>query len=211
MKKFLLVILILAIFLPSYSDTRTKTNPYSNMPTARIEPDVSYVPNTLEELENSSPYIVKAILLDDSKQRLRKLSFGGKSYTTFGITVSSLVITGVYKGDLHFGEVIKLGEYYYSAENGGKNTLFYFENYIPSTVGKEYLFFLAAAKNNDAFWSGIYSPVFFERGRYPIMRKWFFQEKKSIDSMTNEELNLGKGDPSEYKAFYKLVSEKYMK
>ncbi len=74
------------------------------------------------------------------------------------------------------------------------------------------MFFLVDESKSGDWWSGIYSPVSWERGRYPVPEQTFgVMKEKSVDSMSNEELNLGQDDSSEYKALYEQVIKKYMK
>ncbi len=135
MKKFIFIILVLAIILPSYSDVKIITDPYLNIQTARIDPDVLYVPNTVEELEEAGQYIVQGTLLNDAEQKTKAYKNEAKPY--FGITVSSFKIDKVYKGDLKEGAIIKLGEKYFTYDYNNKKTICHFGNYMPSEVGKE--------------------------------------------------------------------------
>lgn len=191
--------------IPVTTPTTSTLSRNRNVKSAQIEADVIFSPQTLKEVEEYSTYIVQGILLDDASQKLRYYD----NLPVFGITVSSFKITKVYKGNLKTGDMIQLGEKYYSVGDGGDEIIYHFGNYMPSEVGKEYLFFLADHSTSGDWWKDIYSPISWEKGRYPVLSE-NLMDRDSIDSMTNEELNLGKDDATDYKNIYKEVIAKYM-
>jgi len=176
-----------------------------NIPIVQIDADTAVNVKELNELENNSQLIVKGVLHDDGKVKFAEE--GGT--VLFGITVSSLEITETYKGNLSKGDIVKLGEAYYTTTEDGADKLYCFGNYRPSEIGKEYLFFLKNPPSPDGWWAGIYEPVVGEKGRYPFIQA---DQKSALssESFTNEELNLGDDDSSEYKDLFNQVIKKYM-
>jgi hypothetical protein len=201
----------------SQAKVQAKSQPNKKITYVQSQNDIAYIlnPKTVQDLENASPYIVKGILKDDAqvKKYTKKLTtkVGTLETTLYQFTVSTLQITKVYKGDIKEGNNIKLGEQYYRVTTGDKESIYYDGNYLPSEVGKEYIFFLTDDKKSKT-WAGIYYPMLLERGRYPVLAETKgVQAAKLVDSMTNEELNLGTMDSSDYRALYKQVIDKYMK
>lgn len=144
-----------------------------------------------------------------SSHKLRRISGVGKRNQNFGITVSSLRITKVYKGNLQIGDTIALGEDYYTMENDQNKTVYHFGNYMPSTVGQEYLFLLVESPEGGEWWDGIYLPMYSENGRFPVPAQNQINAR-STQSLTNRDLNLGEDDSSVYRAIYKEALAKYM-
>ncbi|MGX8699796.1 hypothetical protein [Caproiciproducens sp.] len=197
----------------SLNSSEKGTVAVNDLPAVQSDQDciLLYNAKTVEELEELSPNIVQGTLLDDAEQKILRNKEG--DITLSGINISSLKITKVYKGDLKIGDIIKLGERYYITDENGKEKVVYDGNYLPSTVGKEYLFFLGNKQINKDYWSGTYAPKLLEKGRYPVRTRngSNFLSVQSIESMTNKELNLGNDDSTEYKALYEQVAQKYMK
>lgn len=169
-------------------------------------------PQTLKEIENESTCIVKGTLQDDAKQKLQyfEVAQTGQKIPYMGITVSSLKITEVYRGNFKKGEIIPIAENYFTVEKGQNKTVRYDGNYLPSETGKEYLFFLVDETQKKEWYGGNYIPVDNELGRYPAVTQNRMRAQ-SVDSMSNEELNLGKDDAANYKNIYKEVIAKYMR
>lgn len=191
--------------LPVHSAAGAASTAGGGLKSIRIEADTLYDPQRLEEVEEHSSFIVQGVLLDDAEQKLKQ--FGGVPY--FGITVSSLQVTKVYGGNLKVGDTILLGEDYYTAENDGEKAIYHLGNYMPSTIGREYLFFLVDYPEGGEWWSGIYLPVYSEKGRYPVIGQKG-TGRQSLHSLSNEDLNLGEDDSSGYRAIYSEVIAKYM-
>ena len=180
---------------------------------------LAYDPQSIDEQEEKSDYIVQGYLLEDS-QPIAATNWKGEE--VFHYTVTSLMITKVWKGELKEGDTIQLCEWYSVEEQGGKNILWQGGNYMPSEVGKEYLFFLNS-KELDLEWVNypsdmeetIYSPAIFEKGRYPVPDELKVGKRistnKSIDieALSNEDLNLAEGNATAYKKLYSEVIEKY--
>ena len=168
----------------------------------------SYDAENLEELEKYSEVIVRGYINDDSETVLQRLSDDkdSKEYNTIlaGHTVSTLCVTEVYKGDINTGDSLKIAEPYYAVERREKNILIYSDNYLPSEIDGEYIFFLSAKVVGDVL-KDVRFPLFSERGRYPIMRL-----QKRLEAYTNLELKLGTDDSEQYRDFYAQVKEKYM-
>lgn len=161
----------------------------------------------LSDLEENTDYIVCGKLMDDGEQHLHYSERTGVA--TYGYITSTLEITASYKGDLSVGDKITLGEEYYIDKFEGEDFVFNDSNYYPSDVGKEYLFFLKGYPANHPVFPGIYYPVGYELGRYPVPPA---QTRASIDvdTYTNEQLNLGPLDSEGYRYFFEEVLEKYI-
>lgn len=162
------------------------------------EGDSMYDPQSLEEVEGLAEYIVRGKLLDDAKQ---KLEFYESEFVGFGVTVSSLEISNVYKGNLKEGDKIPIAERYYTLEENGVTTRHEL-GYAPSVPNQEYIFFLIKAPDDNKFLHGFYSPMVKETGRYPV-----------IGTNNNDnfpKLNLVQTNPETYNKIYKEVKAKYM-
>lgn len=175
---------------------------------------IGTLPQTLQDVEDRSDCIVQGVLQDDAKPNIQymevTLSSGKEQQVpTFGTTVSTLKVTKTYKGNLKEGDTIPLGEEYFCIDYSDKKMVCYDGNYLPSKTGKEYLFFLVDRMSETAWWGGDYLPLDCELGRYPVVKQNSVRAQ-SIDSMSNEELNLGKDDAAHYKSIYKEVIVKYM-
>ncbi|MVB12601.1 hypothetical protein CAFE_33420 [Caprobacter fermentans] len=223
MKKFftgvILTFVLLLVCAVNSQFTTARSESISSMPHSKT---VQYsqekldrtgtLPQTLKKIEDESTCIVKGILQDDAKQKLQyfEVQQTGQKVPYMGITVSSLKITEVYRGNFTKGEIIPLAENYFTVDEGQSKTVRYDGNYLPSETGKEYLFFLADETKKKEWYGGNYTPVDNELGRYPVVTRNLMRAP-SVDSMSNEELNLGKDDAANYKNIYKEVIAKYMR
>lgn len=175
------------------------------------------VPENANEVPNMSAFIVQGKLLDDAQEDIQTLDLSNgsspeKKLITYAATISTLEITKVIQGDLEVGDQVKLAESYYTVEEDGVKTIKmapgYTKLYAPSKVGQEYLFFFDKPAEDGVF-ADIYFPLWRELGRYPVVSP-LSRTALSVDDMSNEELNLGEGDATEYKEFYKQVIQKFM-
>lgn len=167
--------------------------------------DSYYDPQSLEEVENLSEFIIKGHLLDDAKQKLYSPESG---VVVYGVTVSSLEISKVYKGKLNAGETIPIAEKYYTLDENGETTR-YELGYAPSNPGTEYIFFLNKAIDSNEFMRGFYSPMVKETGRYPVPRTKDSGYSR-LNLMSEKELNLVQENPETYKRIYQQVIDKYL-
>ena len=172
---------------------------------AVVQGDAAHNPKSLGEVEKLSPYIVKGHLRDDAKQ---KLDAPIQGMITYGITVSTLEISQVYKGNLKVGDTIPLAEKYYTLEENGETTR-YEMGYAPSVPGQEYVFFMVKAPDESEILRGTYSPMVKETGRYPVINTKD-SGVSAIRSMSPEDLNLVNTDLSVYQKIYQEVIDKYM-
>ncbi len=209
-RKLLYFLLSLFIILTACAQSPA-VNPSSNvkkqLPVVQVEGDRDVIAKNLQELEDRSSIIIRGFLHEDAKQ---KDCLTGDKFL-YGITLSSLEVTQAYKGEFSKGDIIQLGEAYYTQVYDGEEKLYCFGNYRPSEVNKEYLFFLWNPPSKDGWWSGIYEPVLLEQGRYPVLNKNKKISLASIQSMKNEEFNLGEDDISIYRTVFQQVAQKYMK
>lgn len=227
MKKYFLCVLPFLFLLISCAadpGTTPSVEPETVMASSSVYRPVEYsqqqtdtigtVPQALQDVEERGDCIVQGVLQDDAKPNIQYMdvilpSGEKQKVPTFGITVSTLKITKVYKGDLKAGDVVPLGERYFRLDYSDKTVVCHDGNYLPSETGKEYLFFLVDRMDETAWWGQDYLPVSTELGRYPVIAQ-NQMTAQSVDSMTNEELNLGKDDAANYKNIYKEVIAKYM-
>lgn len=202
----------IAITLVACSGTHTAVpSSLENIPSSKntkvvVEKGDSYYdPQSLEEVENLSEFIVKGHLLDDAKQKLYSPESG---VVVYGVTVSSLEISKVYKGKLNAGETIPIAEKYYTLDESGETTR-YELGYAPSNPGTEYIFFLNKAIDSNEFMRGFYSPMVKETGRYPVLRTKDSGYSR-LNLMSEKELNLVQENPETYKKIYQQVIDKYL-
>ena len=173
--------------------------------TMKVESLLSVNPDNLEDLETYSDYIVKGIVLDGSES-IPIYAEGSDDLLMSFTTVTPLQITQTYKGDFKEGECIDICEKYMKIDSGNNTGILHCGNYMPSTVGEEYIFFLRDCPE-DTVWEGKYSVSYFERSRYPVLPQSY--GTMSIDKMSNEELDLDDEDATIYKHRLKEVMEKY--
>lgn len=180
------------------------------------------IPKSADEMPEKCVYIVQGKLLDDAQESIEYLDelidFGTSlapedRTVSYAVTISTLEITKVIQGNLQVGDQIKLAESYYTREQDGIKTIQmapgYTKLYAPSEVDKEYLFFFDNPPESGKF-AGLYFPLWRELGRYPVISP-YSRSAFSIDTMSNEELNLGEGDATEYKEFYQQVVNQFMR
>lgn len=179
------------------------------------------IPESVDEMPEKSVFIVKGKFLDDAEgtityvDEILPLGRGATPENRSVIeatTITTLEITEVIQGDLQVGDKIKVAEPYYVDNQDSVKTVTmtpgYSELYAPSEPGKEYLFFFDYPFDHGEE-AGIYLPLWNEFGRYPVPSS-NIRSISTIDSMTNEELNLGEGDASAYKDIYQQVVKKFM-
>lgn len=170
--------------------------------------DLLFYIKTLDELERESSDIVAGIFLNDSRED-KIVTPGGD--VLYGCTITSFKISNVYKGNLSVGDVIPLGEEFYTENgtdsNGGLKLVFSAE-YLPHRAGTEYLFFLTKTPETNSRYGGIYASTQFERGRYPVISSNLRNADVSI--MSNDELGIGDGPSTTYRNIYQEVIKKYM-
>ncbi len=169
------------------------------------EPIYAFPIDDLATLEKTAEVIVRGHLLDDANE----LSNEGKNLITTTATISTLKITHVYKGDFKVGNKLKLAEGYHIGERDGKKVvLSEHENYGPTTVGDEYIWFLGMYDNKDSIWHGLYLPAMGIKGRYKVV-EW--NEESYVAKFSNKELNLGNELAGGYRSIFVEVAEKYMR
>lgn len=171
---------------------------------AVIDGDRAFDPQSLEEEEKYADYVVKGVLLNDAKQKVKRFD---DKLAIWGVTVSTLKITWVYRGGLTIGDRIPVAENYYTVVENG-NTIRREFAYAPSVPEKEYVFFLGKENGKNSFLDGFYVPVMGEKGRYPVEDIGFLPE---IDFLSKKDLNLTVTDPDVYKSIYKQVMNKYIR
>ena len=214
MKKSIMILLSL-IFLCSCSQTvpastSTPTYPlvdYSEYITIQTQAVLMFDPQSLTDLTERADCIIQGTLRDDAYQNLQMGKRPG--IILYGVTVSTLDVTAVHKGNLEVGDNIPLAEDYYINTVNGQDYYHYFGNYYPSDVGREYLFFLEKKEDNtDSPLEGYYMIDGIEKGRYPVIEP---NAKATFDSsaMTNAQLNLGEDDSELYHEIYAEVVEEY--
>lgn len=195
---------------PIQADSEAEPVPYEEvLPVACVEADVSAIRN-LDDLREGSGYIVRGRLRDDAVQHLFT---DARGLIIYGYNVSTLEITAVYQGELQAGDIIELGEEYYTVTQDGETEIYGSNspNYYPSKPDREYLFFLKRRDLNDPDFPGIYYPYRCEFGRYPILPEP--AASVDVENIPNEEWSLGPYDwnVKKYHSLYREVIEQYMK
>lgn len=148
------------------------------------------------DLEECSKFIIKATVLPNSKNILLD--------DLWGYTKTKLKVNKVYQGDIQEGEIISLSEpYFLFTFTDGKVYQSFSDNYDKSEVGREYIFFLGKYDAED-----LYVLMNGTLGRYPVLKETRGVEP-DIDSLSNEDLDLGEYDTTTYREIYSEVLEKY--
>lgn len=169
--------------------------------------EIQFYIKTLDELEEESSDIVAGTFLDDSRED--KIIAGND--VLYGCTITSFKISKVYKGELSAGDIIPLGEEYYTESDGygsGGLQLVYSAEYLPHKLGQEYLFFLTKTPETNDRFAGVYASTQFERGRYPILSA--SSRNTDISAISNDALGIGDGPSNAYKNIFGEVVKKYM-
>lgn len=193
----------------SLLDTASDIQPYCPVSFDEVNErhgDLAYRTESLEDLEQRTEVIIKGVLQDDGRELVDFDEWGNKLN---GYTLHSLLINEVYKGNLDEGETITLAEEYFLDSFEGKTYLTIYDKNRPCKIGKEYIFFLRPILKDNPDINDAYLPVGMEKGRFPILPKTRSTEA-DIDSLTNEDVDLGQGDISNYKEIFKEVTEKYL-
>ncbi len=168
------------------------------------EPIYAFPIDDLATLEKTAEVIVRGHLLDDAEEFTNEGDF-----MTYTLTTSTLKITQVYKGDFKVGDKLKLAEGYHIGERDGKKAvLSVHENYGPSIVGDEYIWFLGMDDYKDSPWYGLYFSLMGIKGRYKVV-EW--NEESFVAKFSNKELNLGNELAGGYRSIFVEVAEKYMR
>ncbi|OCM99993.1 hypothetical protein A7X67_11555 [Clostridium sp. W14A] len=183
------------------------------------------IPQNLEELEAGCTDIVQGVFRGTGNRQANQhvmaesdftvedgagnVMLGALEFPDRTVTVSSLQITKVLKGGLRAGQAIPLGEEYHREEKDGKGKIYYNLDYLPSTAGREYLFFLNEDNDASSTFYGLYSPYSGAWGRYRV-RSAEELKTRSVDSMIKWELEFGRDSADDYKSIYKEVIAKYM-
>ena len=206
---FLLAI-SLCLALPACSTEAAPEYPYYDMEITSLDNTSYYAfsPDNIDIIADWSALIVKGVVDDDA----RAPEVLGDEIRI--ATVSTLTITEVIKGDVQSGDTLNLYEGYYPDTWDGVEHLVVFDGYMPSEVGKEYLFFLShTAREGDN-----YTPNLYSVGRYPVVAPPVASRSAQpsqtdidelVEEMTVEELYLSSDDPH-YRQLYKEAIEKYM-
>ncbi len=158
-----------------------------------------------EDLLGLSSAIVQGYLLDDSKQDLECVYEGDIRFILSGATISTLVVTQVYEGDLSVGDQVPFVEPYYFDDASGEEILYHEGNYMPSIPGKDYVLFMSESKAER--FKGIYTSAGQEYGRYPVI-SW--TKSLSINSMPSKELGQVATPSDMYKEYFTKVYRRYM-
>lgn len=172
----------------------------------RLEEDNVWEATSLSELEKNSELIAEGYLLNDGKLNLQKASDGR---IKFGVTISTLCITKVYKGNVKENDTVSIGETYYTEKNKDESyDLYYYSNYLPSKVGEKnkYIFFLNSTPKDGQF-GGAYFPVDRENGRYPVLTEQ--RKVAGLEKLTKSKLCLGADSSVNYRKLLAEVVSKY--
>lgn len=174
-----------------------------SLPVVNLDGFLVENPETLNQLEEWSPIIVKGTLLNDS---VNHEPVDDERYIS-GYTITSLKIDHVYKGDLEEGSTVPYGEGYYVINESDGPKLVTMFGCTPSIPGEEYIFFLTKETNEDIPWSGTYMPTSPVRSRYPVLSS--STENRAISMMSNSDLNIRGEEQGVYRKLLEEVSKKY--
>ena len=172
-----------------------------------IDSEQSIVIRDLSQLELESDLIVKAKVIGKSEQKLIYSEEIGD--VVYGYNITPIEIEKVYSGDdVNLGDIINIVEEYYTGHYpNGKKYIWAIENYNPAKKGNQYIFFLKKCSDLDEDTKGMYFPLGVEKGKYLINDKT--KDISNIKKMSNEELEIGTWDSSEYKNILIDVFKKY--
>lgn len=198
---FVILLTFLCFIVTGCTSSDYTKYPFYDMEIQEIDHDegMRAIPYDFSHLDSVADCIVQGKVSGDGEVR----KTGGLS--PFTVTISSLEITKVYKGNLKEGKHINLNEFYYVDED---NVLHQAFSYMPCEVGKEYLFFLIRYGEIDN-WENTYSIWSLEFGRFPV-----------IDTKARSANNIGdipytdfylKSDSKFYRELFQGAYEKYMK
>lgn len=175
-----------------------------------IQIDQAYLVDSLQDLEANCDIIVKARVLENPINETFETPGG---LTFYGITYTDIEVVSVFLGDVSVGDKLNITEEYYCVDELTTRNIFHTENYGPSTIGQEYIFFLKEYFDSKFEFKGKYFPLGVEKGRYPILVEQNPLTRKrssvNIDELTNEELNLGNENSTEYREIFEDVIKKY--
>lgn len=164
-------------------------------------------PETLTELENLSPYIVKAVLCDDAVNH--EPVYNDSNIIT-GYTVSTLKISESYKGDFKAGDTIPFAESYCVMEkNNDEPYLLTYLDYKPLVSGQEYIFFICQGNNFERKGNpgeGLYCSTYSGLSSYEVPSS----ETRSVMDAEIEEWALENPDEEIYDRIAKQVEQKYL-
>ncbi len=176
-----------------------------------VHSDREIMIDNLQDLELNSDLVIRAKVLDGSFNEIYRTP---SNLINYGITYTDLEITSVIFGDADIGDIIKITEEYFYVDKLTVRNVFCMQNYAPSTVNQEYIFFLKKYTSDKPKFEDMYFPIGVEKGRYPILNSQnnLFKSTRSfvdINEFTNQELNLGNGDSTEYRIIFNEVVRKY--
>ena len=156
----------------------------------------------VEELEDVSELIVIATVLPEKENVLVRNEGELYSRPKFGYTKMNLQIDEVIKGDGSQGDIIDA----YEESWRYRKTIYTQENYRPTKVDKQYLFFLSKDGYRER-----YFPVDLQFGKYALKEN-ILTNIKNIINISNEDLEIGdRPEPLDrsYRQWFKEVYERY--
>lgn len=167
------------------------------------------LPTNLTELEQCSDIIIKGVIQEGKENLLIN--------DTFGYTNTKVLVTEVFKGDKDLlNQKIIYREPYVETIINDKPAYIINENYMPAIVNNEYILFLKDYTGDNELYTGAYSLCYGEKGKYPVkydIDTTYITTSFYVDSLSNEELNMGPEDNGEmqiYREIYKSVLDKYV-
>ena len=160
----------------------------------------------LVELENDSELIIRGIIQENKENLIVSDSLG--------YTKTKVLVTEVFKGDKNLlNQVITYMEPYYEITVDGITGYDVSANYAPAIVNSEYILFLRKYDGDFELYKDTYIIQYYEKGKYLVsnnLKKMRTNISDYVDSLSNEELNIGYNASKVYRNIYKTVIDKYI-
>ena len=190
------LIIIVSMLLISHFSVFANEEAPNEYPIIRSVTDYAYPVENFNDLDNPSNIIIKATVLPDSENIMLD--------DIWGYTKTKLKVNKVYQGDIEEETIIYLREPYYHLVYVDGDEFDVFENnYDKCEVDREYIFFLGRYIGTD-----LYGLANGELGRYPVLKETR-GITPDVDSLSNEDLDLGENDTTMYREIYNEVLKKY--
>lgn len=162
--------------------------------------------DSLEDLEDNSGIIIRGTILNDKETLMVDDSFG--------YTKTKVLVNDVINGDVALiDQTITCIEAYFETTRYDTSGYIMCGNYEPAIPGSEYILFLNKYTGKTEIYKGVYFIAYHETGKYLVtddIKNTDIAVSDYVDSLTNEELNIGPKDSTVYRSIYKSVMEKYV-
>jgi len=175
-----------------------------------------FSPTSLNDLEEDADVIVSGRILPGS---VNILTYIDSATSPVGGTLTEIEVLQVFAGDVVEGETLLIAEDYFIMETPYEIQIFTMEDYRPSIIGQEYVFFLIGRENDrrDIFdqHSVIYNISGMTHGRFPVLEELVPSARSrmgfhTVNNFTDTDLGLAfGGDSRRYRSIFQEVVERY--